>query len=157
MSKQAKNENMAKNVSTENDSNAINIIGVGTEITGDINTNGDMRIDGVLNGNIITEGKLVVGETGKVKGEVDCKNSEVLGMVEGKIKVKELLSLNSSARIYGDIVTKKLSIEPGAVFTGNCNMNEEAVSNAQPNQSKEKDKDKDKKSKDFKDQGPKPA
>ena len=158
MAKQAKNESMAKNVNTENESNAINIVGVGTEITGDINTNGDMRIDGVLNGNIVTEGKLVVGETGKVKGEVDCKNSEVLGMIEGKIKVKELLSLNSSARIYGDMITKKLSIEPGAVFTGNCNMNEETVSNGQSTtQSKEKEKDKDKKSKDFKDQGPKPA
>lgn len=159
MTKQAKNESMAKNVNTENESNAINIIGVGTEITGDINTNGDMRIDGVLNGNIITEGKLVVGETGKVKGEVDCKNSEVLGMIEGKIKVKELLSLNSSARIYGDIITKKLSIEPGAIFTGNCNMNEETVSNAQPNQSKDQSKgnDKGKKTKDFKDQQQKPA
>jgi len=147
--KQSKNEHMAKNVNTENDSNAINIIGVGTEITGDINTNGDMRIDGVLNGNIVTEGKLVVGETGKVKGEVDCKNSEVLGMIEGKIKVKELLSLNSSARIFGDIITKKLSIEPGAIFTGNCNMNEENVADAKP-----KDKGQEKKSKG---EGPKPA
>ncbi len=150
---------MAKNVNTENDSNAINIIGVGTEITGDINTNGDMRIDGVLNGNIITEGKLVVGETGKVKGEVDCKNSEVLGMIEGKIKVKELLSLNSSARIYGDMITKKLSIEPGAVFTGNCNMNEEALSDVKSTQSKESEKKskEPKDSKDQKGQGPKPA
>jgi len=156
MSKQAKNESMAKNVNTESDSNAINIIGVGTEITGDINTNGDMRVDGVLNGNIITEGKLVVGETGKVKGEVDCKNSEVLGMIEGKIKVKELLSLNSSARIYGDMITKKLSIEPGAVFTGNCNMNEEALSDVKSTQSKESEK-KSKEPKDQKGQGPKPA
>ena len=116
---------MAK-TNMENESNAINIIGVGTEITGDIKTNGDIRIDGFLQGNIITDGKLVVGETGKIKGEIDCKNSEVLGMIEGKIKVKELLSLKASARIYGDIVSQKLSIEPGSVFTGNCNMNEES-------------------------------
>jgi len=117
---------MAK-TNVENDSNAINIIGVGTEITGDVNTNGDIRIDGFLSGNVITEGKLVVGETGKIKGEVHCKNSEVLGMIEGKIKVRELVTLKSSARIYGDIVTQKLSIEPGSLFTGNCNMNEDAV------------------------------
>jgi cytoskeletal protein CcmA (bactofilin family) len=122
---------MAKNT-MENDSNAINIIGVGTEITGDINTNGDIRIDGFLSGNIITEGKLVVGETGKVKGEVNCKNSEVLGMIEGKVKVKELLTLKSSARIYGDIITKKLSIEPGSLFTGNCNMNDDAIADVRP-------------------------
>ncbi|MFP3860236.1 MAG: polymer-forming cytoskeletal protein [Bacteroidales bacterium] len=134
---------MAKNT-MENDSNAINIIGVGTEITGDINTNGDIRIDGFLSGNIITEGKLVVGETGKIKGEVNCKNSEVLGMIEGKIKVKELLTLKSSARIYGDIITKKLSIEPGSMFTGNCNMNDEALSDVKPQDSKFEKKDKDK-------------
>ncbi len=145
-SNSSKKSNMAKNNNMENDSNAINIIGVGTEITGDINTNGDIRIDGFLSGNIITEGKLVVGETGKIKGEVDCKNSEVLGMIEGKIKVKELLTLKSSARIYGDIITKKLSIEPGSVFTGNCNMNEDALDNVKPKEQKFGEKGKEQKS-----------
>src|SRR6056297_2371447 len=133
-SNSSKNKDMAK-TNVENDSNAINIIGVGTEITGDVNTNGDIRIDGFLSGNVVTEGKLVVGETGKIKGEVHCKNSEVLGMVEGKIKVRELVTLKSSARIYGDIVTQKLSIEPGSLFTGNCNMNEDAVKNVQSGKS----------------------
>jgi cytoskeletal protein CcmA (bactofilin family) len=147
-SNSSKKSNMAKNNNMENDSNAINIIGVGTEITGDINTNGDIRIDGFLSGNIITEGKLVVGETGKIKGEVDCKNSEVLGMIEGKIKVKELLTLKSSARIYGDMITKKLSIEPGSLFTGNCNMNEDALADVRPKeqQFQEKGKSKEQKS-----------
>jgi len=125
-SNSSKNRDMAK-TNVENDSNAINIIGVGTEITGDVNTNGDIRIDGFLSGNIYTEGKLVVGETGKIKGEIHCKNTEVLGMIEGKVQVKELVTLKSSARIYGDIVTQKLSIEPGSLFTGNCNMNEDAL------------------------------
>jgi cytoskeletal protein CcmA (bactofilin family) len=138
-SNSSKKRNMAKS-NMENDSNAINIIGVGTEITGDIKTNGDIRIDGFLSGNIITEGKLVVGETGKVKGEVNCKNSEVLGMIEGKVKVKELLTLKSSARIYGDIITKKLSIEPGSLFTGNCNMNDDAIADVKPQDQKLKGK-----------------
>ena len=140
-SNSSKNRNMAKN-NMENESNAINIVGVGTEITGDINTNGDIRIDGFLSGNIITEGKLVVGETGKIKGEVNCKNSEVLGMIEGKIKVKELLTLKSSARIYGDIITKKLSIEPGSLFTGNCNMNDDAITDVKPKDKKFEEKSK---------------
>jgi len=109
---------------TETDNSAINLIGTGTEITGDINSNGDIRVDGALNGNLKTSGKLVIGETGKIKGEIVCKNSEVLGTIEGKITVSELLSLKASSRIEGDIITKKLAIEPGARFTGSCNMSE---------------------------------
>jgi cytoskeletal protein CcmA (bactofilin family) len=66
----------------------------------------------------------VIGPTGKVKGEVFCKNSEVSGIVEGKISVGQLLTLKNSSKIVGDIITFKLSIEPGAKFTGNCKMSE---------------------------------
>jgi cytoskeletal protein CcmA (bactofilin family) len=112
---------MAKN--NENDTNVINLIGTGTEIKGDINCNGDIRIDGTLNGNLTTRGKVVIGETGKTNGEVSCKNADISGKVEGKIIISELLSLKPSSYISGDIVTNKLAIEPGARFTGNCNMN----------------------------------
>ncbi|MCK5170570.1 MAG: polymer-forming cytoskeletal protein, partial [Bacteroidales bacterium] len=97
---------MAKYNETET-TPTINMIGAGTEITGDVNSNGDIRIDGTLTGNLKTAGKVVIGETGKVNGEVDCKNSEVLGEVHGKIKVSELLSLKATAKIFGDIITKK--------------------------------------------------
>lgn len=110
-------------------STAINLIGVGTEITGDVNSNGDIRIDGSLTGNLKTAGKVVIGETGKVKGEINCKNSEVLGQIDGKIQVSELLSLKATAKIFGDIITKKLAIEPGSKFTGNCNMGEDSLKN----------------------------
>ena len=110
-------------------STAINLIGVGTEITGDVNSNGDIRIDGSLTGNLKTAGKVVIGETGKVKGEINCKNSEVLGEIHGKIQVSELLSLKATSKIFGDIITKKLAIEPGSKFTGNCNMGEESLKN----------------------------
>jgi cytoskeletal protein CcmA (bactofilin family) len=123
---------MAKNYETEN--NAINLIGIGTEITGDINSNGDIRIDGTLNGNLITKGKVVIGETGKVKGEISCKNSDVSGTVEGKLIVSQLLSLKITARVNGDIQTNKLAIEPGSKFTGNCNMSEETITDEPPKQ-----------------------
>jgi len=74
---------MGKNSESEN--NAINLLGIGTEITGDITSNGDIRIDGILIGNIITKGKVVIGETGKVKGEITCKNSDVSGSIDGKM------------------------------------------------------------------------
>lgn len=114
---------MAKVNETEN--STINLISNGTEITGDIKSQGDIRIDGVLVGNLSTKGKVVIGNTGKVKGEVLCKNSEVAGEVDGKINVSQLLTLKISSRINGDIITDKLSIEPGARFTGNCNMSDE--------------------------------
>jgi cytoskeletal protein CcmA (bactofilin family) len=106
----------------ENENNVINQIGVGTEITGDVATNGDIRFDGVLNGNLKTKGKVVVGETGAVKGEINCKNSVVEGKVEGKIVVAELLTLKATSSLTGDIVTRRLAIEPGAKFSGNCSM-----------------------------------
>jgi cytoskeletal protein CcmA (bactofilin family) len=112
---------MAKMNETDN-SAAVNLISQGTEITGDIKSSGDIRIDGVLNGNLVTKGKVVIGPTGRVKGEVECKNSEVSGVIDGKITVSQLLNLKVASKINGTIVTTKLSIEPGALFTGNCSM-----------------------------------
>ncbi|MDZ7632994.1 MAG: polymer-forming cytoskeletal protein [Bacteroidales bacterium] len=112
---------MAKIIETDTGT-AVNLISQGTEITGDIKSSGDLRIDGVLNGNMSTKGKVVIGPTGRVKGEVECKNSEVSGIIDGKITVSQLLNLKASSKINGTIVTSKLSIEPGAIFTGNCAM-----------------------------------
>jgi cytoskeletal protein CcmA (bactofilin family) len=108
----------------EPDNTTINLISNGTDITGDIRSNGDIRIDGSLTGNLNTKGKVVIGTTGKVKGEIICKNSEVAGFIEGKITVTQLLNLKASSKINGDIITLKLSIEPGAVFSGNCKMSD---------------------------------
>jgi cytoskeletal protein CcmA (bactofilin family) len=119
---------MAKILETEN--NVINQIGVGTEITGDVSTNGDIRIDGLLNGNLKTKGKLVIGETGSIKGEISCKNSVVEGSINGKINVSELLTLKATSSLKGDISTRRLAIEPGAKFTGNCNMSMDSVASA---------------------------
>jgi len=113
---------MAKNNEIEN--NAVNIINAGTDITGDIKSAGDIRIDGSLKGNLNTKGKIVIGQTGKINGEIVCKNSEVSGIIEGKIVVGQLLNLKASSKIFGDIETSKLSIEPGAVFSGTCKMSE---------------------------------
>ncbi len=116
----------------ETETAAINLISNGTEITGDIRSSGDIRIDGTLTGNLNTKGKVVIGPTGKVNGEVICKNSEVSGMVEGKIIVNQLLILKVSSKILGDIVTSKLSIEPGAIFTGNCKMSDNDINGGAP-------------------------
>ncbi len=105
---------------------AVNTICEGTEIVGDIKTNGEIRIDGQLEGNLDAKGKVVVGPTGSVKGQIACKNCDVQGKVEGKIEVGQLLSLKNSSKITGDIITHQLGIEPGATFNGNCKMNGES-------------------------------
>lgn len=101
---------------------SVNIIGAGTVIEGDIKSDGDIRIDGTLNGSLITKGKLVLGTTGMVDGEVSCQNADISGTINGKIKVAELLSLKTTSKLTGDITTNKLSIEPGANFSGSCAM-----------------------------------
>lgn len=110
------------NKSSAVESSSINLIGNGTNITGDINSNGDVRIDGTLKGNLSISGKLVVGPTGNIEGNVTCQNADISGEIHGKVTVSELLSLKSSAKLLGDIITGKISIEPNATFTGTCNM-----------------------------------
>lgn len=109
-----------KNVEME--SKLPNMIGPGTKIIGNIETNGDIRIDGNIEGNINSKGKVVVGNNGLVKGEVICSNAEISGTVQGKMAITELLSLKASSKVSGDIKSGKLSIEPGAIFTGTCSM-----------------------------------
>ena len=103
-------------------SGAVNIIGIGTIITGDIQSKGDIRIDGTLKGAVKTSGKVVVGQAGIIEGDVGCNNAEIAGSLNAKISVAQLLSLKATAKLTGDLVTNKLAIEPGAAFTGHCSM-----------------------------------
>jgi cytoskeletal protein CcmA (bactofilin family) len=114
----------SKAMARENASEApsVNLIGAGTVIQGDIKTNGDIRIDGTLTGSISVKGKLVIGVSGSVEGEIICQNADISGTVKAKVTVAELLSLKASAKLSGDIVTNKIAIEPGAVFSGSCSM-----------------------------------
>lgn len=104
------------------DASSVNLIGNGTKITGDITSAGDVRIDGHLTGNIVITGKFVLGVNGVVDGNITSGNADLSGEVKGIVNVSETLSLKSTAKINGDIVTSKLMIEPGALFTGTCTM-----------------------------------
>ena len=112
---------MAKMAETEN-TNKINMIGVGTTIEGNISSSENIRFDGNLVGNLNTRGKVFIGQSGRVTGEIRCKNCEVEGVVDGRVVVEELLSLRSVSKLFGEIKTGKLAIEPGATFTGKCDM-----------------------------------
>ena len=101
---------------------AVNMIGAGTIITGDIVSKGDIRIDGTLKGSVNTEGRVVLGREGMIEGDVICKDADISGTINAKITVSQLLSLKTTAKLNGDIITNKLSIEPGAAFSGSCSM-----------------------------------
>ena len=100
----------------------LNRIVEGSTVEGDLHCESNLRIDGKVKGTVKTNSRLVIGENGSVEGEISCKDGEIEGKVNGTVTASELIALRSSARIEGDIDTKKLAIEEGAVFTGNCTM-----------------------------------
>lgn len=94
----------------------------GTIIKGDIQSKADFRLDGILIGNYNSAGKLVIGPSGEVQGDITCKNIDIEGKFSGKLEVVELLSVKSTAHIKGDVVVGKLAVEPGANFEATCVM-----------------------------------
>jgi cytoskeletal protein CcmA (bactofilin family) len=119
---------MAKTIISETP--AVNMIGKGTSIKGDIRSDGDFRVDGTLHGSIQSNGKIVVGVTGSIEGDITCQNADLSGQVKATIRVKELLSLKATSKVTGDVYTSKLAIEPGAKFSGTCNMEDEPAMKA---------------------------
>lgn len=122
MFQQLKNKGVITRPADTNGNGAINIIGAGTIIEGEIKSNGDVRIDGTIRGSVTSKSKVVVGSTGQIEGDVFCQNADISGAVKGNTTVAEMLFLKSNARINGDILTGKLVVEVGASFTGNCSM-----------------------------------
>lgn len=93
-----------------------------TKITGDIVSEADFRIDGTLEGTITTSGKVVIGKEGVINGNVNCAFADVEGKFNGKIEVKESLSLKSNSSIEGEVIIGKLIVESGASFNAKCSM-----------------------------------
>ena len=100
----------------------LNVIVEGSKVIGDMITESNLRIDGVVEGNVTVAAKIVIGKTGQINGNLTCGDADIEGKVDGLIKVEGLLSLRSSARIVGEITTSKLQVEEGANFSGNCTM-----------------------------------
>jgi cytoskeletal protein CcmA (bactofilin family) len=99
-----------------------NIISNGTKIVGDLTSEGDLRIDGTIEGNITTPGKVVVGKSGIVKGTLNGTDAHFEGKFSGKLSLSGTLTLKSSAHIEGEVVIGKLEVEPGATFNVTCAM-----------------------------------
>lgn len=99
-----------------------NIIGKGTTLTGDLETYGNLRIEGKVKGNIKSKSKIAFGQSSEVDGNVLAQNAEVAGHVIGTVEISETLILKASSVIDGDIITDKLIVESGSVFNGSCKM-----------------------------------
>ena len=114
-----RNDKKDKNFDPSANQNRIN---EGTHITGDIDSKGFFRVDGTIKGNVTTPNKVVLGKKGLIDGTLTCDNADIEGTFTGKLLVKELLTLRSTAVINGEVKVGKLSVEPGATFNATCVM-----------------------------------
>ena len=104
------------------ESNKIDIIEKSTKIVGEITSKADFRIDGSVEGKIVTSGKVVIGEEGSVIGRIDCSNSDIAGSIDGIIDVSGILSLKSSSKVKGEVLVGKLAVESGANVDASISM-----------------------------------
>lgn len=128
------------NNNNEFDTKKHNVFAYGTKITGNITSDGDIRIDGDIEGEIKTSGRVVLGKSSKVNGTVVCPNAEVLGKFTGKLIVSDTLSIRDSADVSGEITTAKLAVDVNATFNGTCNMNQDATLASKENKTSKKEK-----------------
>ncbi|HMP98475.1 MAG TPA: polymer-forming cytoskeletal protein [Cyclobacteriaceae bacterium] len=103
-------------------SNSSNNIGKGTTLEGNIETYGNIRIEGKVIGNIKSKSKIALGHSSFVDGNIIAQNADIEGEVKGRVETTDLLVLKSTAVVHGDIITNKLIVESGAVFNGSCKM-----------------------------------
>jgi cytoskeletal protein CcmA (bactofilin family) len=103
-------------------STSSNNIGKGTFLEGNLETYGNIRIEGKITGNIKSKAKIALGPSSQIQGNILAQNADIEGEVKGKIEITELLVLKATAVINGDIFTGKMVVEPGAIFNGTCKM-----------------------------------
>jgi len=99
-----------------------NVISGGTKIIGDLVSQGDFRIDGTLEGTLKTDGRVIIGKNGFIKGNVECTNADVEGKFSGDFMVANTLTAKSTANITGNVNVGQISTESGATFNATCNM-----------------------------------
>ena len=99
-----------------------NVIAKNTVIVGEIKSDGDFRIDGTLEGTLKTNGRVIIGIDGFIKGDIETAFADIEGKISGQLLVSKTLTIKSTAHISGEVVTGKLSVEPGATFNATCSM-----------------------------------
>lgn len=100
------------------------IIGKGSTFKGNLQIRGGIRIDGIVEGTIETDGFVIIGTSGKAKADIKAKECLISGILEGNVTVSETLELDKTAWVTGDIVAKILTVTAGAMIVGTCQMGE---------------------------------
>jgi cytoskeletal protein CcmA (bactofilin family) len=118
----SKNEPKANGGISTPSTTSSNSLVQGTQIEGSVIAEKDIRIDGIMKGNLICKGKLIIGPTGQITGDVQCENAVIEGRFEGILMVSDVLHVKETARVEGDVATLKLIVQPGSVFNVKCKM-----------------------------------
>lgn len=98
------------------------IIGSGANFNGTLNCSGTIRIDGIFEGELNIDGNIIVGESGRIKGNIRAGKITIAGTVDGDVHCSGTLELMSGGKLYGDMEVKGINIEDGAIFDGKCTM-----------------------------------
>lgn len=107
----------------------------GTQIEGSLYAEKDIRIDGIMTGNLNCKGKVIIGPTGQITGDIQCENAVIEGRFEGSLYVSDVLHVKETAQIEGDVTTQKLIVQPGSVFNVKCKMGTDGHPPAAPHTS----------------------
>lgn len=110
------------------------IIGQSVKVDGDFASEGNVWVQGIVNGSLKTRGDLRVEKGSKIKADVEAANAVVSGQINGNITIQSNLELSASAVVEGDIIAKVLSIEPGAILNGHCSVSvgDKAIDSSEP-------------------------
>jgi len=107
---------------TKNAATAMTFISDGTQFLGDIKVESDLRVEGYLKGTVLVGGMLVLGPTGKIEGEVTARSATIAGQITGNLRGTDKIVLESKSTLLGDLHTRELVINEGAIFQGHCSM-----------------------------------
>lgn len=102
------------------------VIARGVRVQGDFSSQGDVHIDGVVEGNVTTAAQLTIGSEAKLKADVTANDAVISGTIEGTLNVKRRLELKSSASVMGDVTCETASIEAGATLNGKVSIGSKA-------------------------------
>ena len=102
--------------------NGATVIARGVKVEGDFVSQGDVIIEGEVNGHVTTSGLLTIGTDAKLKAEISVNDAVIAGLVEGMVTVKKRLELKATAKILGDVTCETAAIEAGAILHGKCSI-----------------------------------
>ena len=115
---------MFKSEKTNDFRDAETVIGPSVKVEGDFSGQGNLIVDGVIKGNVSTNGNLKVGDKAKITASVSAANALISGEVRGNIIIQEDLELTATAKVFGDVQTKSICIARGAILSGKCTMDQ---------------------------------